>query len=398
MRRTAAILSTIALTAALCCRVVFAASVPSLAYRIDLRASLLQRVFGESADARFALEASYGDPGGESLLRSYAFRVALAPRPPIEAMLPGDLLADARELAARYGARLVQTPMVSPRVRYGSTPLGSSQTLGISLVTPGPLVAAYEPVSPAPTLTSGPGTFNFSSAGGPPRSSSLVSFTPIFSPVNGFDAGFSGTSAGGSSFGNAPGATVSVPVAMRLGRLHVQTRFEGTQMQSPALALSDQASGIGANFDVRAGKRSVNVDLASRFEHITRNDTTAFASSNFDGTSTLQLPDNAAPVLIPAYADVSKRTISTGVAVPVTRSLTLGMNYDTQHLQGGYGAEGLANLDARNDIYGAKLTFALPHSASAISLSAKQYRYQDNLIPTNTFTQTSANLNFTVKF
>jgi len=77
--------------------------------------------------------------------------------------------------------------------------------------------------------------------------------------------------------------------------------------------------------------------------------------------------------------------------------LTLNVQAATEHLQGGFGAPGLANLDATNNVYGGKVTFQLPHSASSISLSAKQYRYQDNLTP-NAYTQTNANLNFTVKF
>jgi hypothetical protein len=109
-------------------------------------------------------------------------------------------------------------------------------------------------------------------------------------------------------------------------------------------------------------------------------------------------------MLVPQYADVNRQTLSAGLAVPVVRNLTAGVQYDTQHLFGGYaltgnGLAGLSTLDARNDIYGAQLTFQLPHSDSeAISLSAKQYRYQDDIIPSNAFTETSAGLNFTVKF
>ncbi len=400
MRRTPGVIAVAVLVAALCSRATQAAGVPSLAYSSDLRAGLLQRVFGESRDARFALEARYGDPNGESLLRSYAFHVALVPHPALAAALPSDLLSDAAELAARYGRQISQSFSTGLSSAYEPLALGAEQRFGISLETPAPLVAAYQPVAPPPPAASaGPGRFNLSFASPDAQTlSPLVSFTPIFSPIHGFDAGFSGTPKALEQYGSAQADTVSVPVPVRLGNLHVQTRFEGAQVQSPQLSLDERASGVGANFDVRAGNRNVNVDLSSRFEHLTRNADAAFASSNFDGTSTLQLPADRAPILIPAYADVSKRTLSTGIAVPVTRSLTLGMQYDTEHLQGGYGTPGLANLDANNNTYGAKLTFALPHSASAISLSAKQYRYQDNLIPTNAFTQTRADLNFTVKF
>ncbi len=398
MRRTLGVIAVAVLATVLCSRATQAAGVPSLAYSSDLSAGLLQRVFGESADARFALEARYGDPNGESLLRSYAFHVALVPHPALAAALPSDLLSDAAELAARYGRQISQS-LATGTPAYEPIALGAQRQFGISLETPAPLVAAYQPVAPPPAAAAGPGTFDLSYGGSRDAQavSPIVSFTPIFSPIHGFDAGFSGTPKA-LEYGSAQADSVSVPVPVRLGKLRVQTRFEGAQVQSPQLSLDESASGIGANFDVRAGNRNVNIDLSSRFEHLTRNADATFASSNFDGTSTLQLPNDRAPILIPAYADVSKRTLSTGIAVPVTRSLTLGMQYDSEHLQGGYGTPGLSNLDANNNTYGAKLTFALPHSASAISLSAKQYRYQDNLIPTNAFTQTRADLNFTVKF
>lgn len=398
MRRTLGVIAVAVLATVLCSRAAQAAAVPSLAYSSDLGAGLLQRVFGESADARFALEARYGDPNGESLLRSYAFHVALVPHPMLAAALPSDLLSDAAELAARYGRQISQSFPTGVSSAYEPIALGAQPRFGISLETPAPLVAAYQPVTPPPAASTGPGTFDLSFGSRDPQAASpIVSFTPIFSPIHGFDAGFAGTPKA-LEYGSAQADAVSVPVPVRLGNLHVQTRFEGAQVQSPQLSLDERASGIGANFDVRAGNRNVNVDLSSRFERMTRNADAAFASSNFDGTSTLQLPADRPPILIPAYADISKRTLSTGIAVPVTRSLTLGMQYDTEHLQGGYGAPGLSNLDANNNTYGARLTFALPHSASAISLSAKQYRYQDNLIPANAFTQTRADLNFTVKF
>ncbi|MBV8283698.1 MAG: hypothetical protein JO175_03555, partial [Candidatus Eremiobacteraeota bacterium] len=51
-----------------------------------------------------------------------------------------------------------------------------------------------------------------------------------------------------------------------------------------------------------------------------------------------------------------------------------------------------------DNAYGGGLTFALPHSSSTLSLSAYQYRYQDNILPANSLSQTRENLDFTVKF
>ena len=103
-------------------------------------------------------------------------------------------------------------------------------------------------------------------------------------------------------------------------------------------------------------------------------------------------------MFVPAYADVSAHTLSTGVTVPVTRSLTANLQFDTQHLLGTYGQPGMSNLDANNTIYGAQLTYKIPRWSSAISFSASQYHFQDNLVPSNALTQTNANVNFTIKF
>jgi hypothetical protein len=148
---------------------------------------------------------------------------------------------------------------------------------------------------------------------------------------------------------------------------------------------------------VRAGRRNLGVDLSSQLEHVTLN-APQFSASNGNAAPTVGLAGDNLPVFVPAYADVSAHTLSTGLTVPVSRSLTANLQYDTQHLMGAYGVPGASNLDANNTIYGAQLTFQLPRSASAISFSAHQYHFQDNLVPSNAVTQTNANLNFIVKF
>ncbi len=170
------------------------------------------------------------------------------------------------------------------------------------------------------------------------------------------------------------------------------TRVEA---RSDALAFKDTAYGGGATFDARIGKQQLGLDLSSHTEHVTLNQP-VFDSSSLSGQSNFELSNNL-PVFVPAYADINKQTLSAGVAVPVSRRLTASVQVDAQHLIGGYGTPGLTNLDANNMIYGARLTYQLK-GTSAISFSANQFHYQDNLIPLNAFNQTSANLNFTVKF
>lgn len=104
------------------------------------------------------------------------------------------------------------------------------------------------------------------------------------------------------------------------------------------------------------------------------------------------------PAFIAPYTSVSRSSLDAAFAVPVTPRLTLGFGYDTEHLLGGYGGPSLDSLDARNDMYSGRLTFLLPHFSSALSLSAQQYRYQDNVLPTDAYTQLRESLDLTIKF
>jgi hypothetical protein len=99
---------------------------------------------------------------------------------------------------------------------------------------------------------------------------------------------------------------------------------------------------------------------------------------------------------LPAYADTSRLALDAGVAVPVTRTVTLGLNYNAQRLLGEYGLPG-GGLDAIDNSYGGKLTLAIPRWSSELSVSAGQYHYQDNLAPANAFTGLGGNVNLTVK-
>ncbi len=105
--------------------------------------------------------------------------------------------------------------------------------------------------------------------------------------------------------------------------------------------------------------------------------------------------ENTLPVFIPEYAGVNRSDLGADVAVPLTSRLLFGLGYNTEHLVTGYGTP--TGLDARNDTYSGNVTFLFPRLSSAVSFSAQQYRYQDNLVPAE-FTQLRENVNLTVKF
>ncbi len=116
------------------------------------------------------------------------------------------------------------------------------------------------------------------------------------------------------------------------------------------------------------------------------------------GTTPSSGIDNTLPVFVPSYSGVNRSSIGAAFAVPVAPRLLLGFGYNTERLMTGYGLPTTVDgLDARNDTYTGNVTFLFPRLSSALSFSAQQYRYQDNLMPAE-FTQLRENLNLTVKF
>lgn len=343
---------------------------------IDFRTQILLRLYGETGDSAATLAATLGDVVSESPLRHFAFRLAPADVP--QFALPAVAIAPLTHLdLARYSAADF-VPTAAPSLAASAAPSVAPSVAQLSRGTPAPAFGFYRGDAAQPTTA--PASVRFDLAA-PSVTANASSFAPA-APMPDTSGINSGT------------ATVNVPV--RVGPVSFQGRVEGGSSLANDSSLKANTYGAGANFNVQAGKRAVNVDVASRFEHLTRNDTPLAQSA--DGSSSWQLSNDNLPVLVPAFADVSKHTISAGVAVPVSRRLTAGVQYDTQHLLGGVGAPGLNNLDANNTEYGAKLTYQLSHSGSAITFSAKQFRYQDNLLPSNTFLTTREDVNLTVKF
>ncbi len=221
---------------------------------------------------------------------------------------------------------------------------------------------------------------------------SAFSMGPVLNPAAGFTAGAIGADANRS----LPQMQASYSVPMRVGHVHFQTHATAGQAESKSLALRDQSVGEGATFNARLGKGHLGLDVSNQVEHLQLNQPN-FVASSFDSTANVGLNGDNVPVFVPAYADVTKHTFSAGVAVPVSKRVTAALQVDSQHLLGGYGAPGLQNLDANNTIYGARVTYRFKGN-EALSLSARQSLFQNNLIPSNAFKQTSATLNLTVKF
>jgi len=360
----------------------------------DLRTQLMLRVFGESSDTRASAAAAFGDRSSESPLRDLALGTspdeepslapaALAasfvlPRSERSALTPAD---SAFGLGQAARNRLLETDHFAAPDQTAAD--GASAAPDASRISLAQTFTAgqYEPVAPVTPVSPQSVAFSFSP---------ITPGTP-----SGLTQRLALAFGGSTAVPGAAGSAALAPAAVHLGPVQFTTRLESASLAAPSLSMNDNAYGAGANFNVRAGARNLNVDLSSNYERLTRNDA---SGSSAVGTSSWQLPDASAPLLVPNYADMSKVSVGAAVAVPVVSGLTLNLNYAADRMFGGYGMPGLSNLDATDNAYGGQLTFQIPHSSSTLSISAHQLRYQDNLIPANTSTQTREDVNFTVKF
>jgi hypothetical protein len=358
---------------------------------VSLSAQLMLRVFGEVSDSRASAAAAYGDRVSESPLRGLALGASVS-QSETRDFATSDRFVAFDSPAADNGtfdlpANLKDSALLSG-LRFAApstaTDLGSESNQA-SFSSPSTFTTGqYEPVAPLVTVSPLPGSVSFgpslggagAAAGG---SSTSETFRDAFTPAG------------------ATGSSVSVPATVRVGPLQVRTHFEGATVDSKSPSLLDKGYGAGANFDVRAGARNVNVDLSSGYERLTSNGATGYAPLPASASSPWQLPADGVPV-VPNYAELSRVSIGAAVGVPVVTGLTLNLNYGAGRMFGGYGLPGLTNFGATDNTYGGKLTFEMPHSANTLSISARALHYQDGLAPANTFTQTREDVNFTVKF
>ncbi|MBV8197015.1 MAG: hypothetical protein JO263_02680 [Candidatus Eremiobacteraeota bacterium] len=354
-----------ALVAALCCGIGVAQPIPATV-RADLGSQLMLQLFGETGDARASLEAAFGSAISESPLRAVALQVRsggdAGPEADFVAFIdvagppaPGD--GGLTNLARAADAAAFSAP-----VRF---------SLPLTTIAPSALLTAtYQPVAPAPAISPAPGTLAFGEVTQGLATLHTVAASPSF---------------------------VTTP-PLQVGNVRFQGNVTGSSTESQQLSLDDTKYGAAANFDVRAGSRDLALNLGTRYEHVSRNDSTGFAASTLDPT-TWQLPDANAPMVVPNYANLSRLSVGAGLAVPLVHGLTLNLNYDTGHLFGGYGLPGLMNLDAVNNSYGGRLTFDIPGSSSkSLSISAYQDRFTGTGVPLGGSTQLREDVNFTVKF
>jgi hypothetical protein len=365
VRRVGSILASAALAIVLFGAVARASSFALAAPGPDLGSELMLRLFGETSDSSASFAAAQGDRTSESPLRDLALQTA--PAAAQSAFVSGVTVTPLAGRDATPGLVSVSDSVLSSAFDAGIArgvrfaPPAQSPDDTVTLIPSSALLtAAYQPIA-APVISPAPGTAAFDSV---PAATQSAAFAP--SDVN-------------------------------VGGVQFQGHVQGSSSETPALSLHDTSGNAGADFQVRAGKRDIGLNLTTQYEHLFRNDSNSFSSA-LGSTSSWQLPNADAPLVIPNYADLNQLSVGAGVAVPVLRGLTLNLNYGVQHLYGGYGLPGLVNLDAINNTYGGKLTFDIPDASKTLSISAYQDRFTDSLLPLNGSTQTREDVNFTVKF
>lgn len=373
--------------------VALSTSVQALAAPVPQARLEIARVFNPQSESLFA--PLFAPPREMSLVADALFNVAL----------PSDIgVRDVAKLlpapAPAFNTARVNIPDIAPLRTFTAAPAPSPAEYSIPQVlppagtarTPAPVAYAAAPV-PKVAAT----------AVQPVRFGSYAPYTPSVQAI---------------------AAKVSVPV--RVGGLHFSGVVSGLQGQSShtdairAVQLcgtTDEASACpylhessasslvaGTNFNVRTGDRNVNLQLSGSVEHLSNGDAAIFPyvpldpDESFDASHLTGSGPDSAMLRYPGLTALVKHGVDARVAVPITQRVTLGLQYDTSHYQGDYADAIAQGLDARKDTYLGNVTYQLPNTSSAITLSARLYRYQDGLAQSFNLTQTRADLNFTVKF
>lgn len=367
MGRPGGVVASAALALLLCCGFARATTIMPLTPRLDIGSELMLRLFGETSDSRASFAAERGDRVSESPLRELALQVSPSQADPafVGGTVAGAVAANDTAPAGGLSdlAQALDGGLIKGGVHFAPS-TQSHEDLVTLIPSSALLTAKYQAPAPAPNISPAPGTLAFSPPA-PPAAASPTTF---------------------------------VPATMQVAGVRFEGNVESAAATTPQLALRDNSYGAGANFQVRAGKRDLNLDLTTQYEHVARNDINGFSASSLSSASAWQLPGADAPFVVPSYADLNRYSIGAGIGVPLVRGLTLNLNYGAQRVFGGYGLPGLVNLDAVNNTYGGKLTFANPDATKTLSISAYQERFTDSFLPLPGSTQTREDVNFTVKF
>jgi hypothetical protein len=260
------------------------------------------------------------------------------------------------------------------------------------------------------------------------KNPNLTYLYPLFNPLRG-----SGPTFYQSFTPNTRGFTANANVPFRFGSLSVATRLQfqhieeiaanslGNILYGSAYAsstrLKDDAYTVAGTFNVPAFGRKLAVGLSGTLEKLRRPDATPYqyypidlSTGAFDAASvaaaTAAFPAPGAGTyasgsqvsFYPNYINVTHSVFNASAALPLTRDLGLNLSYNTQRYSGEYGTTLTQNISQRKDYYTGSVSYAIPKTNSSIDFQARQYRYQDDVLPTYNFVQNRQDVNFVVRF
>jgi hypothetical protein len=225
---------------------------------------------------------------------------------------------------------------------------------------------------------------------------------------------------------NSQGFTANVTIPFSLGDTKVNSRFLGqhlTEMVPNGFGQISYGPGFstqqkltfdklegGVQFSLPVFGSRVAVSVSDSFEHLVRNDRTAYSYVPFNpavggadpasgAILNAYLAGGATPVLFyPNYVDEYHNTIDASATMPLTRDLVLGVGYNTQTFHGAYGTTATQNIAQRKDQYQGTLTYNIPKTTSSIGVLFRNQKYSDNVLPSYNFNQNREDLNFSIRF
>jgi hypothetical protein len=259
---------------------------------------------------------------------------------------------------------------------------------------------------------------------GAPNSGSLLAIgsgdtftTPAFAPALRTGAPI------GPDASAAQGASVQLNFPLTLGNLDARLSLSGRELHDmrPTLIAPSAASVAGPSTlngryqEFRGGvtigvpvfKRKAEVSLNGVIDRLVNIDKTPNAYgvqpplglNPFAPPSTnLLTQSNPTLTLDPNYVNLRRYVGAYAVAVPISTALTANMQYVDQR----YGADAVnafapdLSVGTREATFG--VLYKIPNTNASINLNFNQYKFLDDLTPSNNFTKNRQNLFFTVKF
>ncbi len=257
----------------------------------------------------------------------------------------------------------------------------------------------------------------------------LTYLTPIFNPFRGWGPTYFQAFAP-----NSRGASITATAPIRIGNLTFKTTGSYSHLAEivpnsytsiqfgPGYASSVPETfdtlNLGAQVEVPVFHKPINVNLNGTYEHLGRNDLTAYQYYPFNpGTQTFDptafanaqalypppqgssYPNGGSQVsFFPNYVNVSHYVYAAKVSIPITTGVGLDLTYNGQTYRGAAMTTSTQNISEKKDYYTGTLNYTIPKTNSTVGFTYRNYRYVDNVMPSYDFNQSREDVNFTIRF